>query len=65
VKSEEELNDVIAKLKKEGYYANEYPYFNEASPFYLQSDDTTIRLVPEELRAPSWTDNENLHIYQL
>ena len=65
VNSHQELNDVIEKMRKENMYAYEHPFFNEASPFCFQSDEAVIREVPTNLRAPSWSESENLHIYQL
>jgi hypothetical protein len=65
VKNFDELNEIINKIKKENLYAQEHPFFNEASPFYLQSDDQIIREVPPELKTSSWSESENLHIYQL
>ncbi len=65
MKNFEELTDLINKIKKENFYAQEYPFLNESSPFYLQSDDQTIREVPPEQKTSSWTESENLHIYQL
>ncbi len=65
VNSHQELNDVVEKVRKENLIAYEHPFFNEASPFYFQSDETVVREVPSNLRAPSWNESENLHIYQI
>lgn len=65
VKSHQELSEVIDRARKENQYAYEHPFFNEASPFYFQSDDVMTREVPPHLRASSWSESENLHIYQL
>jgi hypothetical protein len=65
VKTYDELTEIVNKIKKEGLYTAEHPYFYEGSPFYLQPDDEMVREVPHEHRQSSWTEAENLHIYQL
>lgn len=65
IKSQEEITEIIAKLKKDNFYSYEYPFFCDNSPFYLQTDDQFIRQVPEDQKMNSWGDSENLHVYQL
>ena len=65
VETHEDLEKMVDRIKKDNLYTAEHPFFNQSSPFYYKSDDKLVRQVPENLKTSSWSESENLHIYQL
>ncbi len=53
-------------LKRQGLYANDYPFFCENSPFYMYTDDAILKPVNNEQRKSKvWEHNENIALFQL
>ena len=45
MKNEAQFNEYKAKLTEENFFAGDHPFFCEDSPFYLSTDDETIKTV--------------------
>lgn len=64
LKNEGQFNEFKAKLIEEGFYAGDHPFFCEESPFYLNNEEESVKMVPNNQMKVEFS-NENFNFYSL
>lgn len=58
-----EFKEFENKLKQENFYANDFPFFYEQSPYYFSATDENIKKIENTADIKVWEPNENIAIY--